>query len=125
MLRSAHPDLAELIDWWNPRLVCVATGFTRYDQHAVQQIARSIELVRYRDFGGELLVLELVHPNSTVSATTAALPAAALATETTDEPVADTCRRRGRPGRPGADRAVHPAAERAVRDDHRPLRDAR
>ncbi len=90
VLRSAHPELAELIDWWNPRLVCVATGFTRYDQHAVQQIARSIELVRYRDLGGELPVLDSVHSNSTVSATIAALPAAALATESTDEPVADT-----------------------------------
>lgn len=51
---------AEAIDWRNPRLVCVASGFTRYDEHAVQQINRSIELVRYRDFGGELLALELM-----------------------------------------------------------------
>lgn len=53
-------DVAEAIDWRNPRLICVAGGFTRYDEHAVQQINRSIELVRYRDFGGELLALELV-----------------------------------------------------------------
>ncbi|WP_435124895.1 DUF5655 domain-containing protein [Micromonospora tulbaghiae] len=48
------------IDWSNPRLVCVAQDFTRYDEHAVQQINRAIELVRYRDYGGELLALELV-----------------------------------------------------------------
>ncbi|MFI2101757.1 DUF5655 domain-containing protein [Isoptericola sp. NPDC019693] len=54
------PAEAEAIDWRNPRLVCVANGFTRYDEHAVEQINRSIELVRYRDFGGELLALELV-----------------------------------------------------------------
>lgn len=53
-------DEANAIDWRNPRLICVASGFTRYDEHAVQQINRSIELVRYRDFGGELLALELV-----------------------------------------------------------------
>ena len=51
---------ADAIDWRNPRLICVANGFTRYDEHAVQQINRSIELVRYRDFDGELLALELV-----------------------------------------------------------------
>jgi predicted transport protein len=48
------------IDWRNPRLICVANGFTRYDEHAVKQINRSIELVRYRDFNGELLALELI-----------------------------------------------------------------
>ena len=53
-------DEANAIDWRNPRLICVASGFTRYDEHAVQQINRSIELVRYRDFSGELLALELV-----------------------------------------------------------------
>lgn len=53
-------DEASAIDWRNPRLICVASGFTRYDEHAVQQINRSIELVRYRDFAGELLALELV-----------------------------------------------------------------
>lgn len=77
VMRSPHAELADSIDWSNPRLICVATDYTRYDQHAVQQIARSIELVRYRDFGGELLALELVHSNSTVSTTTAAMPAAA------------------------------------------------
>ena len=53
-------ELAEGIDWSNPRLICVAHGFTKFDEHAVQQINRSIELFRYRDFGGELLALDLV-----------------------------------------------------------------
>src|SRR5215207_8977016 len=43
-------ETAVEIDWRNPRLICVASGFTRYDEHAVQQINRSVELVRYRDF---------------------------------------------------------------------------
>ncbi|MEO3785539.1 DUF5655 domain-containing protein [Actinocorallia sp. B10E7] len=58
------------VDWRNPRLVCVAGDFTRYDEHAVRQINRSIDLVRYRDFNGELLALELV------TSRTAAVPAA-------------------------------------------------
>lgn len=60
---------AEVIDWRNPRLICVASGFTRYDEYAVQQMNRSIDLVRYRDFGGELLALDLVH-SSKVEVTT-------------------------------------------------------
>ncbi|QIG40060.1 DUF91 domain-containing protein [Microbacterium sp. 4R-513] len=54
-------DVAGAIDWRAPRLVCVASGYTRYDEHAVEQINRSIDLVTYRDFGGELFALELVH----------------------------------------------------------------
>jgi predicted transport protein len=52
------------IDWSAPRLVCVAADFTNYDGHAVQQINRNIELVRYRRFGEELLLLELVNASS-------------------------------------------------------------
>jgi len=53
-------DVANDLDWTNPRVVCVANNFTKYDEHAVQQMGRSIELVRYRDFEGELLSFELV-----------------------------------------------------------------
>ena len=62
---------AAALDWRNPRLICVASGFTRYDEHAVQQMNHSIELVRYRDFQGELLALELVR-STKVEATTSA-----------------------------------------------------
>jgi len=67
-------DEAQRIDWRNPRLVCVANGFTRYDQYAVQQINRSIELVRYRDFEGELLALELVTATKTEQSTVPGTP---------------------------------------------------
>ena len=53
------------IDWTAPRLLCIAGGFTRYDEHAVQQINRNIELIRYKRFGDKLLMLELV--NATVA----------------------------------------------------------
>jgi predicted transport protein len=51
---------AQKIDWSNPRLVCVAGDFNRYDEHAVAQINRSIELFRYRHYETGLLALELV-----------------------------------------------------------------
>lgn len=53
--------VAQTIDWAAPRLVCIAGGFTRYDEHAVQQMNRNIELIRYRRFGNDLLMLELVN----------------------------------------------------------------
>lgn len=49
---------ADAIDWSAPRVVCIAADFTRYDGHAVQQIGRNIELIRYRRFGDDLLLLE-------------------------------------------------------------------
>jgi predicted transport protein len=52
---------AQDVDWSAPRLLCIAGDFTRYDEHAVKQIARNIELIRYRRFDGNLLLLELVH----------------------------------------------------------------
>ncbi len=68
VMQRIGAEQATAIDWLNPRLVCVAGDFTRYDQHAVQQINRSIELVRYRDFGGELLALELLTAAGTAPA---------------------------------------------------------
>jgi predicted transport protein len=49
------------VEWSAPRLLCIAGDFTRYDEHAVEQINRSIELIRYRQYGAELLLFELVN----------------------------------------------------------------
>jgi len=51
----------EIIDWTGPRLLCIAGDFTKYDVHAVQQINRNVELIRYRKFDTSLLLLELVN----------------------------------------------------------------
>jgi len=37
----------ESIEWSAPRLLCIAGDFTRYDEHAVLQMNRNIELIRY------------------------------------------------------------------------------
>jgi len=52
------------IDWSSPRLLCIAGDYTKYDEYAVQQINRNIELIRYRRFGSELILLELVNSTS-------------------------------------------------------------
>ena len=51
----------EKIDWSNPRLICIAGDFTRYDEHAVRQINRNVELLKYRRFGHNTLMIETVH----------------------------------------------------------------
>ncbi len=58
--RELGVSVSESIDWSAPRLICVANDFTRYDEYAVRQIDRNIELVRYRDFGGQMLAVELI-----------------------------------------------------------------
>jgi predicted transport protein len=59
--KQIKKSAADLIDWTSPRLLCIAADFSKFDVHAVQQINRSIELIRYRQFGNDLLLLELVN----------------------------------------------------------------
>lgn len=60
VLKKCGQKVADKIDWSAPRLICIASDFTKYDGHAVQQMHRSIELIRYKQFGADLLLLELV-----------------------------------------------------------------
>ena len=66
---------AEAIEWSAPRLICIAADFTKYDEHAVKQMGRNIELVRYRKFGDDLLLLELLTAVSATSSTSTAIAA--------------------------------------------------
>lgn len=61
VMEKLGKEKAEAIMWHGPRLLCIAGDFTRYDSYAVQQINRNIELIRYRRYGDELLLLELVN----------------------------------------------------------------
>jgi hypothetical protein len=67
---------AERVDWSAPRLICIAGDFSKYDDHAVRQIERNIELIRYRRFGPELLMLDLVAARSVKVSTSIAMVAA-------------------------------------------------
>lgn len=62
-------EIADKVAWEGTRLLCIAGDFTKYDQHAVQQINRNIELIRYRQYGDELMLLDLVNA-TTASAST-------------------------------------------------------
>jgi predicted transport protein len=61
-------ETSAAIEWSSPRLLCIAGDFTKYDEHAVQQINRNIELIRYRRYGDDLLLLELVNATTAINA---------------------------------------------------------
>lgn len=61
VMKNIGKEEAEQIEWSNPRLLCIAGDFTKFDEHAVKQINRNIELIRYKKFDKDLLLLELVN----------------------------------------------------------------
>jgi predicted transport protein len=59
VMEQQGKEAADKIDWSAPRLICVASDYKKYDEHAIRQINRNIDLIRYRRFGDDLLALEL------------------------------------------------------------------
>ncbi len=77
VMEALGNEAAARIDWTSPRLLCIAADFTKYDIHAVQQINRNVELIRYRRFGSDLLLLELASATSASYKTRSVKPAKA------------------------------------------------
>jgi predicted transport protein len=85
--KHIDPKLTEDdIDWHGARLLCIAGEFTKFDEHAVKQIDRNIELIRYRSYGKELLLFELV--NATTGSSVDRMPSARSG-KTTESTVTD------------------------------------
>ena len=62
VMKQFGQETVDKIDWSAPRLLCIAENFSRYDEHAVQQINRNIELLRYAYYPDhQLLMLDLVN----------------------------------------------------------------
>jgi predicted transport protein len=72
VLERFGTEEADAIDWTGPRLICIAADFTKFDEHAIRQINRNIDLVRYKKFVDGLLALELA---TAVTASSSAEPA--------------------------------------------------
>jgi predicted transport protein len=83
-------DAADQIEWSGTRLLCIAADFTRYDEHAVAQINRNIELIRYKLFGDDLLLFELVNGGSAASTHNVAEVDEPAAVKTVKQPAAST-----------------------------------
>lgn len=54
-------EKADAIDWSMPCVICIANDFTKFDEHAVNQMQRNIKLVRYRKFGDDLIAFEHIN----------------------------------------------------------------
>jgi len=52
-------DVGRAVDWSNPRIVCVATEFTRYDTVAASMSHHRVDLLVYRQYAQDLVTLEL------------------------------------------------------------------
>lgn len=59
VMKKLGKEVADDIEWDGARLLCIASDFTKFDEYSIKQINRNIELIRYRRFGDELLLLDL------------------------------------------------------------------
>ena len=64
VLKTLGKEYSDKLDWSMPRLICVAGDFTKYDEYAVKQINRNIDLIRYKRFDSELILFELINSNT-------------------------------------------------------------
>ncbi|MBA2595123.1 MAG: DUF91 domain-containing protein, partial [Chloroflexia bacterium] len=64
VMKQLGAESANSIEWRYPRLVCVAGDFTKYDEHAIREMPRNIDLIRYRRYGDDLILLEQVASSS-------------------------------------------------------------
>ncbi len=64
VMKQINQKVADEIEWNGARLICIASDFNKYDEHAIKQIDRNIELMRYKYFGEDLLLLDLVNTQS-------------------------------------------------------------
>ena len=58
-----------LVDWTEPRVLCVAESFSPYDLSAVSYLGRAVQLVEYKLFADGLLLLDLLGGITTKRAT--------------------------------------------------------
>jgi len=65
VIEALGMESADKVDWSMPQAICIANDFTKFDEHAVNQMQRNIKLVRYRKFGKELILFEHLNaPNA-------------------------------------------------------------
>lgn len=58
VMETLGDEAANKIDWSLPCVICIASDFTRYDEHGVNQMQRNIKLVKYKKFGQELILFD-------------------------------------------------------------------
>jgi predicted transport protein len=76
-------EVADAIDHSSTRLICIAADFTRDDLGAYELIPNSIDLVRYRRFGDDQLLLERITSSDMAGAPSPVAPTAKTGTDKT------------------------------------------
>ena len=64
VLEKFGKKVADEIDWSQPRLICIAQDFSRYDEFAIKQMPANIDLIRYRIYENNHLLFELVNSSN-------------------------------------------------------------
>lgn len=60
VLEKFGKSIADKINWNNPRLLCIASDFSKNDSQALPQMSSRIELIRYKNYLPDLFILEWV-----------------------------------------------------------------
>lgn len=54
-------EAAAEIDWSMPCVICIANDFTKFDEHAVNQMGKNVKLIKYKKFGDDLILFEQIN----------------------------------------------------------------
>lgn len=54
-------ETANKIDWSMPQVICIAGGFNKFDEHAVNLVQLNIKLVIYKKFKKDLILFEYIN----------------------------------------------------------------
>lgn len=61
VMNTLGKEAAKEIDWSAPCVFCIAKEFTKFDEHAVNQMQRNIKLVKYNKYGENLMLFEHIN----------------------------------------------------------------
>jgi predicted transport protein len=61
VLKIMGVEAAQAVEWSSPRLICIAGDFSKFDSHAIKQMNRNIDLIRYVKFGDDHVLLEQIN----------------------------------------------------------------
>lgn len=77
LIKKLGSELADKIkiDWGNPRVVCIAQAYSKFDIDTVEVIPMRIELFKYRNYEGGIFSLEPLGVSEQKSKSSSAVPA--------------------------------------------------
>jgi len=64
VLKKFGKEVADKIRWENPRLLCIAADFSKFDIQSLPRIHSQIELIKYKDYPPDIFLLEWVNETS-------------------------------------------------------------